>query len=147
MQRQTWRVSDLLLLVLAAGMAFGAFRYFWQPAPHPNMTLFLSAYLATLAIATLGAFLGRPVLRRPCQGYAAFGWLNLLCVLRGGLVISNFYDAQTVVEGSQMGMAFGAICALVAARILEPPRSAKAPVGLVSGSDKSHDNDGNAAEA
>jgi hypothetical protein len=122
MQQQTWKVSDLLLLALAAGMAFGAFRYFWQPPPHPNTALFLSAYLATLAIATLGSFLGRPELRRPCQGYAACGWLNLVSVLRGGFVIGTFYDAEAIVEGSQLGMALGAVCALVSTRILEPPR-------------------------
>jgi len=127
MHRSPWKVSDLLLLVLTAGMAFGAFRYFWQPAPHPNTTLFLSAYLALLAMATLGAFLGKPALRRPCQGYAVFGWLSLVCILRGGFAIVTFVDAQAVVEGSQMGMAFGAICALVAAWFLEPPRESEPP--------------------
>jgi hypothetical protein len=139
MQRSTWKVSDLLLLVLSAAMAFGAFRYFWRPPPpHPNMMLFLSAYLATLATASLGSFLGRPTLRRPCQGYAAFGWLNLVFVLRGGLGVVNIYDAEAIVEGVQMGMAFGAICALVAAWFLEPPRSADEPARKDPGSDRGH---------
>lgn len=124
MRRSAWKVSDLVLLVLSAGMAFGAFRYFWQAPPHPNAGLFLASYLATLAIASLGAFLGRPVVRRPCLGYAAFGWVNLICVMRGGLVMSTFYDAEAVVEGSKMGMAFGIVSAVVAAWLLEPLREA-----------------------
>jgi hypothetical protein len=145
MQRPTWKVSDLLLLVLSTGMAFGAFRYFWQPAPHPNTTLFLASYLALLAMASLGAFLGKPALRRPCQGFAAFGWLNLVCVLKGGFGIETIYDAQGVVEGSQMGMAFGAICALVAAWVLEPPRGAEAPAEPAPGSDRGRDEDATVA--
>jgi hypothetical protein len=120
MQRSTWKVSDLVLLVLSAAMAFGAIRYFWQPPPHPNAHLFLTSYLAMLAMATLGAFLGRSGLRRPCQGFAASGWLNLICILKGGFGMKTIYDAQAVAEGSQMGMAFGAIAALVAGWVLEP---------------------------
>jgi hypothetical protein len=145
MHRYAWKVSDLLLLVLSAGLAFGAFRYFWQPAPHPNIYLFLSSYLALLAIATLGSFLGKPALRRPCQGFAAFGWLNLVCVIQGGFEVSTSFDAERIVEGSQMGVAFGAVCALVAAWFLEPPRDTEPPAGPTPGSDRGRDDDATVA--
>ena len=136
MSRHAWKVSDLLLLVLSAGLAFGAFRYFWELSGAPNVRPFLTAYLALLTSATLGAFLGRPSLRRPCQGYAAFGWCNLIFVLWGGFWVNTYFDGVRIVEGSKMGMAFGAVCAIVAAWSLEPPRGAGPPAGRAPGSDQ-----------
>jgi hypothetical protein len=145
MQEPTWKVSDLLLLVLSAGLAFGAFRYFWQPPPMWNLELFLSSYLALLAIASLGSFLGRPAVRRACQGYAGFGWLSLALVLRGGFGVTTNFQAEKFVQSAQMGMALGAICALVATWLLEPPQGPGPPAARVPGSDRGRDEDLNAA--
>jgi hypothetical protein len=140
MQRSTWKVSDLVFLVLSAAMAFGAFRYYSTPGPAmpppmPNAGLLLTSFLALLAMASLGAFRGRPGLRRPCQGFAAFGWCQLAFVLWGGYDFASYNGALRIADGSQMGMAFGAVCAVVAGWTLEPPRDEGAPVGKDRGRD------------
>jgi hypothetical protein len=139
MRHSAWKVSDLVLLVLSAGMALGAFRYFSTPGPAmpppmPNAGLLLTSFLALLAMASLGAFRGRPGLRRPCQGFAAFGWCELAFVLWGGFDYSTYHGALRVADGSLMGMAFGTICAVVAGWALEPPRALEAPGEPASGS-------------
>lgn len=116
-----WKLWDLLLLILACGVAFAAYRYFWKPPPHPNARLYLSAYLVLLAAATLGSFYARPRWRRPAQGFALFGWCNLVFVMWGGFWLTFFPDAERVVEGSQMGVVFGTLSALIAALLLESP--------------------------
>ena len=121
MSRTRWKLSDLLLLVAASGLAFAAYRYFWEPAPNPNARPYLSAYLALLAPATLGAFFARPAWRRPSQGFALFGWCNLAFVLWGGFGLSTIYDSERIVQGSKMGVVFGLFSALLSAWLLEPP--------------------------
>jgi hypothetical protein len=121
MTRPRWKVSDLLLLVVACGIAFAAYRYFWQPAPDPNARPYLSAFLALLATASLGSFFARPSWRRPCQGFASFGWCNLVFVMWGGFGLKTIIDARRIVEGSQMGVVFGVLSAILAAWLLEPP--------------------------
>ncbi|MDB5352077.1 MAG: hypothetical protein JWN86_3324 [Planctomycetota bacterium] len=116
-----WKLSDLLLVVLSAGVAMAAYRYFWQPAPNPNARLYLAAYLALLSTASLGAFFGRPGWRRLFRGYALFGWCNLAFVMWGGFGLSTIYDARRLVEGSQMGVVFGVLSGLVATWLFEPP--------------------------
>jgi hypothetical protein len=121
MTRPRWKLSDLLLLVLACGVAFAAYRFFWQPPPDPNAGPYLSAYLALLATASLGSFFAWPRWRRPSQGFALYGWCNLVFVMRGGFRLTTMGDAQWIVQGSQMGVVFGILSALLAAWLLEPP--------------------------
>jgi hypothetical protein len=116
-----WRLFDLLLLVFATALAFAAYRYFWNPPPDPNARPYLSAYLALLAPATLGAFFARPGWRRPSQGFALFGWCNLVFVMWGGFGLSTIDDAERIVQGSKMGMVFGILSAFLAAWFLDPP--------------------------
>jgi hypothetical protein len=121
MTRPRWKVSDLLLLVLACGITFAAYRYFWKPPPDPNARPYLSAFLTLLATASLGSFFARPSWRRPCQGFAFFGWCELVFVIWGGFRLTNMADAQRVVEGSQLGVVFGVLSALAVTWLLEPP--------------------------
>jgi hypothetical protein len=116
-----WRLADLLLLVLACGIAFAGYRYFWQPPPDTNPRPNLSAHLILLATATLGSFFARPRWRRPCQGFAVFAWLNLAFVLWGGFGLTTYEDVERVVQGSQLGTVFGVLAALLATWVLEPP--------------------------
>jgi hypothetical protein len=83
-----------MLLVLACGIAFAAYRSFWWPPPDQNERFHLSAYLAVLVTATLGSFFARPGWRRPFQAFALFAWCNLLFVMWGGFVLSSDYDSH-----------------------------------------------------
>lgn len=78
-----------------------------------------------LRVAYRSFFHARPTWRRPSQGFSLFGWCNLAFVIRGGFGPSTITDAERIVEGSRMGVAFGVIAALLAAgclnrRIVEP---------------------------
>ena len=121
MTRPRWMLSDLLLLVLATGIALACYRLFWKPPPDPNARPYLSAFLVLLATASLGSVFGRPALRRPFRGFALYGWCNLVFILHGGFVLKTVYDARRIVEGSQMGVVFGVLSAILAAWLLEPP--------------------------
>ena len=127
MIRPRWKLSDLLLLVLACGVAFAAYRYFWWPPPDQNVRFHLSVYLVFLATATLGSFFARPGWRRPFQAFALFAWCNFVFVMWGGFVVSSLYDEQRVVEASNSGVVFGFLSALVAFWLFEPPGGGHRP--------------------
>lgn len=118
-----WKISDLILLVLVCGIGFAAYRLFWLLPPSPNRRFFLSSFLSLLAMASLGSFYAYPRWRRACQGFAVFGWLELVFVVWGGFWVRATQDARQVAEGSQMGMVFGLICAILAWWLFEPPGS------------------------
>jgi hypothetical protein len=120
-----WKLSDLLLFVLACGVAFAAYRYFLWPPPDDNVRFHLSVYLVALVTATLGSFFARPGWRRPFQAFALFAWCNLVFVMWGGFVLATDYDSHRVVEASKSGVVFGFLSALVAAWLLEPPRGSQ----------------------
>jgi hypothetical protein len=138
MTRPRWHVSDLVYLVLVCGIAFAAYRYFWLPSPSPKHRVFLSAFLAALSMASLGSFFGRPPWRRPCQAFAAFGWLQLVFVVWGGFWVRTNADARQVAEGSQIGMALGVLCALLAAWLLEPTQPSQRELHSVSEAEAFH---------
>jgi hypothetical protein len=121
MTRPRFNLSDLVLLIAFAAIAFAAYRYFWQPPPDPNARLYLSAFLVLLSTATLGSFLAHPRWRRAFQGFAALGWCELVCVAWCGFGWDNFSDARRIAEGSQMGMVFGVLSAILSAWLFEPP--------------------------
>ena len=128
MTRPRWKISDLLLLVLACGVALGAYRSFWWPPPDTNGRSYLAAYLAVLTTTTLGSFFARLSWRRPSQGFALFGWCHLVFVMWvcDGLSLSDGGDR--IVLECQMGVVFGVLCAVVAAWLLEPPGGGQRPV-------------------
>ena len=132
MNRFHLNLRDLLLLVLACGVAFAAYRYFWWPPPDQNVRFHLSAYLVILTTATLGSFVARPGWRRPFQAFALFAWCNLLFVMWGGLILSSGYDEHRVVEASKSGVVFGFLSALVAYWLFDQP-------GGGEGNARSHD--------
>ena len=101
-----------------------SYRYLWNPPPDPNARAYLAVFLATLAMTTLGSFFATAELACACQGYAAFGWLMLVCVLWGGFKLSDIYDALRVIHGCRLGLMLGLICAVLAAWLLEPPKIA-----------------------
>jgi hypothetical protein len=116
-----WTLRDLMLFVLACGVAFAAYRYFWWSSPSQDVRFHLSAYLAILATATLGSFCARPRWRRPFQAFALFVWCNFLFVMYGGFWVSTPYDKFVVIEASKSGVVLGFLCALVAFRLFDPP--------------------------
>jgi hypothetical protein len=118
-----WKLSDLIVLVLVCGIGFAAYRLFWLLPPSLNTRFFLSSFLSLLATASLGSFYAYPRWRRACQGFATFAWLELVFVVWGGFWVRSPQDARQVVEGSQMGMVFGLLCAVLAWWLFEPPGS------------------------
>jgi hypothetical protein len=115
-----WNISDLLVIVLVCGVAFGAYRYFWNPAPDWNAWPYFALFLAFLSTATLGSFCARPRWRRSFQGFAAFGWCDLVFMMSGGFGAVNYDDGQRIAACSQMGVVFGFLCAIVAGWMFEP---------------------------
>ena len=127
MTRPRWKLSDLLFLVLACGIASAAYRFFWWPPPDTNWRSYLAAYLALLTTTSLGSFFARPSLRRSSQGFASFGWCNLIFLMWvcDGLNLSD--GGERIVLGCQIGVVFGVLCAVVAAWLLEPPSGSQRP--------------------
>jgi hypothetical protein len=118
-----WKISDLIVLVLVSGIGFAAYRLFWLQPSSPNPRLFLSSFLSLLATASLGSFYAYPRWRRAYQGFATFGWLELVFVIWGGFWNRLPQDARQVAEGSQMGIVLGLLCAILAWWLFEPPGS------------------------
>jgi hypothetical protein len=115
--RLRWRVTDLVVLVLVAGIAFGAFRAF----PEAWHKKWFATNLAILTTASLACRFSRPYWRRFWMGYALFGWAYLVCALYGGFGIKFDYEVQSLEIHSRMGMVFGLLCAIIAFWILPPP--------------------------
>ena len=116
-----FKISDLIVLVLVCGIGFAGYRLFFLPSPSPNPRFYLSSFLALLATASLGSFCAYPRWRRACQGFATFGWLDLVYIVWGGFWVGQPQHARQVAEGSQIGVVFGLLCALLAWWLFEPP--------------------------
>jgi hypothetical protein len=105
-----------------AALVAGGYRLFYSDQ-HPNALLWLSIFLALLTSATLAAWRGHRWLRRPCLGYAAFGWPYLILVLIVlGWPLATIYDAETMATNSRMGIFVGLAAAVIATWVL--PRQA-----------------------
>jgi hypothetical protein len=112
-----WKLSDLLLLVAVCGIAFAAYHLYWGPSSYRGLggSANASAFLACLAVASLGSFFARPRWRRAFQGFAAFGWLELV------FVISRYIESHANEAIIDLGLIFGVLCAIVAWWLFEPP--------------------------
>jgi hypothetical protein len=123
-----WRLKDLFLLTFAAAIAFAAYREFWDSAntwdAWPNYRILFTLYLATLSIATLGAFWGRPSLRGFFAGYALFCWMHLATTLQGGFIGSDSMG-RVLVQGSALGAMVGVISGIITHWVIagKPKRS------------------------
>jgi hypothetical protein len=118
-----WSLAALLSVVLFAALAAGGYRLFYADQ-HPNAWLWLAISLAILTTVTLGAWRGRPRLRRPCLGYAAYGWAHLVFVLGiYGWPLQSIYDAERMATNARMGMLIGLLTAIAATWVL--PESAR----------------------
>lgn len=127
MTRPQWSLAALLSAVLFAGIAAGAYKALWSP-DHPNAWFWLSIGLALLTTATLGAWRGRPAVRRACLGYAVFGWVQLaIVVILFGWPLETIYDAERMVSSVQIGIFLGVLCAIGARWVLPPPAPGAPP--------------------
>jgi hypothetical protein len=112
-----FKLSDLVLLVVVFGIVFAAYRLYWSPSSYPGLGARAnsSAFLACLSLASLGSFFAKPRWRRGFQGFAAFGWLELV------FLIWRHMESQENAELVDMGLLFGVLCAILAWRLFELP--------------------------
>ena len=89
-------------------------RLFWGHSNYFDSRILFSAYLAVLTTISLAAYQSRPRWRRLWLGYAQFGWLYLLLVLRCGFGFSPDVYADNLSRFCVLGMLMGLACALVA---------------------------------
>ena len=120
MAKLRWSLSGLMSVVLFAALLAAGYRLFWSNQ-HPNASLLIAIDLALVCTATLGAWRGKPVWRRPCLGYALFGWAHLVVVLQFGLRLETLSDAYSVAEKVQSGMLIAVLCAIAATLIIPAP--------------------------
>src|SRR4051812_8301787 len=107
-----WKVSHLLIFVLAAAIVFAIHRYLWGPA-WQNATIVFGAYLVSIVAASIAAYESKSRGRRLWLGYAAFGWCWLVLVLRQylGMEVPDSY-APIMLTLSTLGIALSVLCAL-----------------------------------
>jgi hypothetical protein len=120
MNTPRWRILDMLILVLFVGIAVGGIQLLWTPTT-PNAEIKMSLFLAVLTFACLGARFCRSRIQRLCVGFALYGCLHLVFVLRCGFKRETFLDAENLAMGSMIGLVVGALCAIVSFELLPPP--------------------------
>lgn len=135
MMRPRWRISDLMLLIVVAGIVLAGFRTFWEPGGS-NYWLILGAYLAVLTTATLAACDPQARSRKAWVGYAFFGWVYFVCVLHAGFAGATFIDPEYLSRNAVMGIGFGVLCGIAASRLPgplpglgRPPADGERPAG------------------
>ena len=126
MSKFRWSLAGLMSVLLFVALAAAGYRAFWSDQ-HPNASLLVGIDLALVCTATLGAWRGRPVLRRPCLGYALFGWSHLAVVLQLGWRLETIYDAQRIAEQVQSGILLAVLCAIAALWIIPPQADSRTP--------------------
>jgi hypothetical protein len=116
--RPRWKITDMMILGIVAAVAMAGYRAFGDQREYPfNFTV----YLAVLTTASLGSRYARPWWRRFWLGYAAFGWVYLILVLRCGFWVGYVSDAMGLGANSLMGLFFGTLCGALAIWLLPPP--------------------------
>jgi hypothetical protein len=134
MMRPRWKISDLMLLIVAAGIALAGYRTFWEPG-QPNYVLLLAVYLAVLTTGTLALRNSRGRWRKGWAGYAFFGWVYFVCVHHAGFGITNFFDAQAAAKNILIGLLVAVLCGIAASWIPDRPRGANVPLDEHTGPD------------
>jgi hypothetical protein len=128
MTRPRWKISDLMLLIVAAGIVLAGYRAFWDPN-QPNSELLLAVYLAALTTGTLALRNSRGRWRKGWAGYAFFGWIYLVFILHAGFGIETFIDAQIAARRTLIGLFAGALCGIAASWLPDRPWGADVPPG------------------
>jgi hypothetical protein len=125
--RPRWRLVDLFVLMTAAAVIAVLVLYFTNWSDYlltspllRNHRHFFSLNLLLLTTATLASFLGYALTRRFAAGYAAFGWVYLICVLRGSFIETANYDLWIHGKASVMGIAYSVLAGIVAYYVLPP---------------------------
>lgn len=106
-----WSIREMLLVIVAAALCLAAHRFYWTTTDMKGRVLF-SVNLCALAIATSGAFIGGRSVSRWWIGYATFGWIYLICVLRGGFFASSASSFREFGNLSIFGVLAGFVCAI-----------------------------------
>src|SRR5688500_14916729 len=106
-----WKVGHLVLLVLAAAIAFAIHRSLWGTTWR-NAKIVFGSYLACLVTASIAAYYSKRAWRRPWLGYAGFCWAWLALMLRDYLGMVPDMYAPNMIALSTLGMALGVLCAL-----------------------------------
>ena len=121
-----FRVLDLFIAATAAAISTVLHFNFsnWQTADYNifmmNHRQVFSLNILFLTTATLVAFVGRASQRRFAAGYAAFGWVFLICVLRCSFVPSDNYQVWIHGKASLMGVLISILAGFVAYYLLPP---------------------------
>jgi hypothetical protein len=134
MTRPRWKISDLMLLIIAAGIVLAGYRAFWDPN-QPNHGLLLAAYLTVLTTGTLAARSTRGRWRKGWAGYAFFGWVYFVCVLHAGFGAESYLDAVLIAKNTLIGLLASVLCGIAASWIPDRPRGANVPVDEHTGPD------------
>jgi hypothetical protein len=126
MTRPRWKISDLMLLIVATGIVLAGYRAFWDPN-QPNHALLFAVYLAALTTGTLALRHSRGRWRKGWAGYVFFGWTYFVFVLHAGFGIETFVDAQIAARHTLIGLLAGALCGIAASWLPDRPRDAGVP--------------------
>jgi hypothetical protein len=121
-----WSLTQLLLGVLAIAIGLATVRYFWGVSAYFDSRILFSTYLLLLSSASLAAFGSPQKLATFWRGYAFFGWVYLLLVLRAGFGFTPDSYAPNLSRFSTMGVALCVVCALIS-HVLQPGESAQRP--------------------
>ncbi len=118
-----WSLANVLIFVVLIGLALGTYRIFWDQSlafnsrslsNYFNSRTLFTVYLAALTTASIAVYEARPRWRRAWVGYALFGWIYLLLVLRGGFGFTPDVYASNLSRFCLLGMLMSVICALAA---------------------------------
>jgi hypothetical protein len=134
MTRPRWKISDLMLLIVAAGIVLAVYRALWEPG-EPNHWLLLAAYLAILTTATLAACDLQARWRKGWAAYVFFGWAYFVFVLHAGFGITTHVDAESTARNALMGILVGVLCNIAASWLPDRPRGASVPPDEQTGPD------------
>jgi hypothetical protein len=119
-----FRLFDLFIFVAAAAIIAVLVKKFWPPDSSSsqfyaeNWRHLFAFYVFLLTTFTLRTFLGQVNRRTFAAGYIAFGWVYLVCVLRGGFGVHDNYDMFIHGKCSVAGILYSVLAGVVAYYVL-----------------------------